>query len=282
MSIEVRHLTHIYNAGTAMESCALKDVDFNVGDGEFIGIIGHTGSGKSTLIQHLNGLEIPTDGTVLYNNEDIFAEGYDLKKLRGRVGLVFQYPEYQLFEETVLKDVMFGPVNMGKPKEDAEERAREALKSLGLDESYFSRSPFELSGGEKRRAALAGILAMEPEVLILDEPTAGLDPQARADMLGLIRRLHRERGITVLLVSHSMDDVAEYADKILVMNNGELKFFDTPREVFKHRDELRSYGLDVPEITQIVLSLREAGIDVPADISTMDEAVEAVAAIYGV
>ena len=282
MSIEVRHLTHIYNAGTAMESCALKDVDFNVGDGEFIGIIGHTGSGKSTLIQHLNGLEIPTDGTVLYNNEDIFAEGYDLKALRGRVGLVFQYPEYQLFEETVLKDVMFGPVNMGKPKEEAEERAREALKSLGLDESYFSRSPFELSGGEKRRAALAGILAMEPEVLILDEPTAGLDPQARADMLGLIRRLHRERGITVLLVSHSMDDVAEYADKILVMNNGELKFFDTPREVFKHRDELRSYGLDVPEITQIVLSLREAGIDVPADISTMDEAVEAVAAIYGV
>ena len=282
MSIEVRHLTHIYNAGTAMESCALKDVDFNVGDGEFIGIIGHTGSGKSTLIQHLNGLEIPTDGTVLYNNEDIFAEGYELKALRGRVGLVFQYPEYQLFEETVLKDVMFGPVNMGKPKEEAEERAREALKSLGLDESYFSRSPFELSGGEKRRAALAGILAMEPEVLILDEPTAGLDPQARADMLGLIRRLHRERGITVLLVSHSMDDVAEYADKILVMNNGELKFFDTPREVFKHRDELRSYGLDVPEITQIVLSLREAGIDVPADISTMDEAVEAVAAIYGV
>lgn len=281
MSIEVRHLTHIYNAGTAMESCALKDVNFTVGDGEFIGVIGHTGSGKSTLIQHLNGLEIPTDGTVLYNNEDIFAEGYELKALRGRVGLVFQYPEYQLFEETVLKDVMFGPVNMGKPKEEAEERARAALKSLGLDESYFSRSPFELSGGEKRRAALAGILAMEPEVLILDEPTAGLDPQARADMLGLIRRLHRERGITVLLVSHSMDDVAEYADKILVMNNGELKLFDTPREVFKHRDELRSYGLDVPEITQIVLSLREAGIDVPADISTMDEAVEAVAAVYG-
>ena len=281
MSIEVRHLTHIYNAGTAMESCALKDVNFTVGDGEFIGVIGHTGSGKSTLIQHLNGLEIPTDGTVLYNNEDIFAEGYELKALRGRVGLVFQYPEYQLFEETVLKDVMFGPVNMGKPKEEAEERARAALKSLGLDESYFSRSPFELSGGEKRRAALAGILAMEPEVLILDEPTAGLDPQARADMLGLIRRLHRERGITVLLVSHSMDDVAEYADKILVMNNGELKLFDTPREVIKHRDELRSYGLDVPEITQIVLSLREAGIDVPADISTMDEAVEAVAAIYG-
>ncbi len=282
MSIEVRHLTHIYNAGTAMESRALKDVNFTVGDGEFIGVIGHTGSGKSTLIQHLNGLEIPTDGTVLYNNEDIFAEGYELKALRGRVGLVFQYPEYQLFEETVLKDVMFGPVNMGKPKEEAEERARAALKSLGLDESYFSRSPFELSGGEKRRAALAGILAMEPEVLILDEPTAGLDPQARADMLGLIRRLHRERGITVLLVSHSMDDVAEYADKILVMNNGELKLFDTPREVFKHRDELRSYGLDVPEITQIVLSLREAGIDVPADISTMDEAVEAVAAVYGV
>lgn len=276
MSLEVRHLTHIYNQGTAMESCAVKDVSFTLEDGDFVGVIGHTGSGKSTLIQHLNGLEQPTEGTVLYNGEDIFAEGYDLKALRGKVGLVFQYPEYQLFEETVLKDVMFGPLNMGRTKEEAESLARESLKSLGLDESYLSRSPFELSGGEKRRAALAGILAMEPDVLILDEPTAGLDPKARLEMLELVKRLHKEKGISVLLVSHSMDDVAEYADKILVMNNAELKFYDTPKEVFKHRDELLSYGLDVPEITEIAHELRESGFDVPEDISTIDEAVEAI------
>lgn len=276
MSLEVRHLTHIYNQGTAMESCAVKDVSFTLEDGDFVGVIGHTGSGKSTLIQHLNGLEQPTEGTVLYNGEDIFAEGYDLKALRGKVGLVFQYPEYQLFEETVLKDVMFGPLNMGRTKEEAESLARESLKSLGLDESYLSRSPFELSGGEKRRAALAGILAMKPDVLILDEPTAGLDPKARLEMLELVKRLHKEKGISVLLVSHSMDDVAEYADKILVMNNAELKFYDTPKEVFKHRDELLSYGLDVPEITEIAHELRESGFDVPEDISTIDEAVEAI------
>ncbi len=276
MSLEVRHLTHIYNKGTAMESCAVKDVSFTLADGDFVGVIGHTGSGKSTLIQHLNGLEQPTEGTVLYNGEDIFAEGYDLKALRGKVGLVFQYPEYQLFEETVLKDVMFGPLNMGRTNEEAESLARESLKALGLDESYLSRSPFELSGGEKRRAALAGILAMEPDVLILDEPTAGLDPTARLEMLELVKRLHKEKGISVLLVSHSMDDVAEYADKILVMNNAELKFYDTPKEVFKHRDELLSYGLGVPEITEIAHELRESGFDVPWDISTMDEAVEAI------
>ena len=276
MSLEVRHLTHIYNKGTAMESCAVRDVSFTIDDGTFVGIIGHTGSGKSTLIQHLNGLERPTEGTVLYNGEDIFAEGYDLKALRGKVGLVFQYPEYQLFEETVLKDVMFGPLNMGKTKEEAECLAREALNSLGLDESYLSRSPFELSGGEKRRGALAGILAMEPEVLVLDEPTAGLDPQARTEMLELVRSLHEQKGISVILVSHSMDDVAEYADRILVMDKAELKFFDTPKEVFKHREELLSYGLDVPEITEIAHELRASGFDIPEDISTIDEAVEAI------
>ncbi len=281
MSLEVRHLTHIYNKGTAMESCAVKDVSFTIEDGDFVGIIGHTGSGKSTLIQHLNGLEVPTEGTVLYNGEDIFAEGYDLKALRGRVGLVFQYPEYQLFEETVLKDVMFGPLNMGCTEDEAENRARAALKSLGLDESYLGRSPFELSGGEKRRAALAGILAMEPEVLILDEPTAGLDPQARLEMLNLVRRLHEERRLTVLLVSHSMDDVAEYANKILVMNKAELKFFDTPKEVFKHSEELKSFGLAIPEITEIAIALNKAGFDVPTDISTIDEATDAIAALYG-
>ena len=281
MSLEVRHLTHIYNKGTAMESCAVRDVSFTLKDGDFVGVIGHTGSGKSTLIQHLNGLEQPTEGTVLYNGEDIFAEGYDLKALRGKVGLVFQYPEYQLFEETVLKDVMFGPLNMGRTKEEAEKLAREALKSLGLDESYLSRSPFELSGGEKRRAALAGILAMEPEVLILDEPTAGLDPRARIEMLELVKSLHTQKGISVLLVSHSMDDVAEYADKILVMDNAELKLYDTPKEVFKHREELLSYGLDVPEITEIAHALRESGFDVPEDISTIEEAVDAIAKIFG-
>ena len=280
MSLEVRHLTHIYNKGTAMESCAVRDVSFTLKDGDFVGVIGHTGSGKSTLIQHLNGLEQPTEGTVLYNGEDIFAEGYDLKALRGKVGLVFQYPEYQLFEETVLKDVMFGPLNMDRTKEEAEKLAREALKSLGLDESYLSRSPFELSGGEKRRAALAGILAMEPEVLILDEPTAGLDPRARIEMLELVKSLHTQKGISVLLVSHSMDDVAEYADKILVMDNAELKLYDTPKEVFKHREELLSYGLDVPEITEIAHALRESGFDVPEDISTIEEAVDAIAGLF--
>ena len=281
MSIEVRNLTHIYNKGTAMESVAVKDVSFTLEDGSFVGLIGHTGSGKSTLIQHLNGLEVPTEGKVLFNGEDIFAEGYDLRRLRGKVGLVFQYPEYQLFEETVLKDVCFGPKNMGYPDEECKARAEAALKSLGLDESYFARSPFELSGGEKRRAALAGILAMEPEVLILDEPTAGLDPQARTDMLELVRRLHNERNMTVLLVSHSMDDVAEYADKIMVMNDAELKFYDTPKNVFRHYKELVSFGLSVPEISKIVHELKEAGFDIDTDISTIDEAVDAILGIFG-
>ena len=254
MSIELKNLTHIYNQGTAMESVAVRNVSCTIDDGSFVGLIGHTGSGKSTLIQHLNGLEVPTSGTVIYNGEDIFAQGYDLKHLRGKVGLVFQYPEYQLFEETVLKDVCFGPKNMGLSQEECEDRARKALNSLGLDESYYGRSPFELSGGEKRRAALAGILAMEPEVLVLDEPTAGLDPQARKEMLDLVKKLHDERGITVVLVSHSMDDVAEYADKILVMNNAELKFYDTPKEVFKHSKELMSFGLSIPEITKIPMN----------------------------
>lgn len=281
MSIEVRNLTHIYNKGTAMESAAVKDVSFTLEDGSFVGLIGHTGSGKSTLIQHLNGLEVPTEGTVLFNGEDIFAEGYDLKRLRGRVGLVFQYPEYQLFEETVLKDVCFGPKNMGFSDEECKERAEAALKSLGLDESYFTRSPFELSGGEKRRAALAGILAMEPQVLILDEPTAGLDPQARTDMLELVKRLHNERHMTVLLVSHSMDDVAEYADKIMVMNDAELKYYDTPKNVFRHYKELVSFGLSVPEITKIAHELKEAGFDIDTDISTIDEAVDAILRLFG-
>lgn len=280
MSIEVRHLTHIYNRETAMESVAVKDVSFTIDDGSFVGVIGHTGSGKSTLIQHLNGLERPTEGTVLFNGEDIFAEGYDLRRLRGRVGLVFQYPEYQLFEETVLKDVMFGPGNMGFSTEECEAKAREALYSLGLGDDYLKRSPFELSGGEKRRVALAGILAMEPEVLVLDEPTAGLDPQARQEMLELVKRLHTERSMSVVLVSHSMDDVAAYADKILVMNKAELKLYDTPGEVFKHYDELISYGLNVPEITKTMHELRAMGLDIDADASTIDEAADSIMKLF--
>lgn len=280
MSIELRNLTHIYNKGTAMESVAVKNVSFVVETGSFVGIIGHTGSGKSTLIQHLNGLEVPTEGTVLFNGEDIFAPGYDLKHLRGKVGLVFQYPEYQLFEETVLKDVMFGPGNMGLSPAECEERAKAALAMLGLGSEYLQRSPFELSGGEKRRVALAGILAMEPEVLVLDEPTAGLDPQARLEMLELVKRLHIERGLTVLLVSHSMDDVAEYADKILVMNKAELKLYDTPKEVFRHYEELVSYGLSVPEITKTVHELKTAGLDIDTDVSTIDEAVESIMKLF--
>lgn len=280
MSIEVRHLTHVYNRETAMESVAVKDVSFTIDDGSFVGVIGHTGSGKSTLIQHLNGLERPTEGTVLFNGEDIFAEGYDLRRLRGRVGLVFQYPEYQLFEETVLKDVMFGPGNMGFSPEECEAKAREALSSLGLGDDYLKRSPFELSGGEKRRVALAGILAMEPEVLVLDEPTAGLDPQARQEMLELVKRLHTERGMSVVLVSHSMDDVAAYADKILVMNKAELKLYDTPGEVFKHYDELISYGLNVPEITKTMHELRAMGLDIDADASTIDEAADSIMKLF--
>lgn len=264
-----------------MESYAVKDVSFTIEDGSFIGLIGHTGSGKSTLIQHLNGLEMPTSGTVLFRGEDIFKPGYDLIRLRGHVGIVFQYPEYQLFEETVIKDVMFGPGNLGFDEEECKDKAEAALRAIGLEEETWDRSPFELSGGQKRRAALAGILAMEPEVLILDEPTAGLDPQGRNEMLELIGRLHHDRNMTILLVSHSMDDVAEYADKILVMNNGELLFYDTPKEVFRHIDELEKCGLSAPEITYLAHELRAEGFGIDVTLSTVDEAEDAILNLFG-
>lgn len=272
MSIRAEHLTHLYSPGTAFESFALNDVSFEIPSGSFVAVIGHTGSGKSTLVQHLNGLYKPTSGTVYFNEEDIFAEGYDLKKLRTRVGLVFQYPEYQLFEENVIKDVMFGPLNMGLSKEEAEEKAKKALRQVRMSEELYERSPFDLSGGQKRRVAIAGVLAMDPEVLILDEPTAGLDPRGRNYILGMLEELHRERGITIILVSHSMDDVAECADLLMVLKDAELKFFDKPKEVFKNVDELESYGLAVPEITYLAKELIEAGLDMDPTVSTVEEA----------
>ncbi len=272
MSLKAEHLTHIYQKGTAMESCALSDISFEIEDGSFVGLIGHTGSGKSTLIQHLNGLIRPTEGTIYYEGEDIFSEGYDLRSLRAKVGLVFQYPEYQLFEQDVLTDVKFGPKNMGASEEEAEKRAVEALKLVGVSEELFKRSPFEISGGQKRRVAIAGVLSMEPRVLILDEPTAGLDPRGRDEILDSIDRLHRERGITIILVSHSMEDVARYADKLMVLDKSRLKFFDEPKKVFSHYRELERMGLSAPQITYLAAGLRKEGIMVDEEISTVGEA----------
>ncbi|MDO5417382.1 MAG: energy-coupling factor transporter ATPase [Lachnospiraceae bacterium] len=272
MSIKVEHLNHIYGEGTAFEQYALKDVNFTIEDGEFVGLIGHTGSGKSTLIQHLNGLLRASSGAIYYNGENIYTEGYDMKKLRSKVGLVFQYPEHQLFEIDVFTDVCFGPKNLGLPKTEIEARAREALSQVGLDESFYTQSPFELSGGQKRRVAIAGVLAMEPEVLILDEPTAGLDPRGRDEILDKISELHRERNMTIILVSHSMEDMARYADRLLVMNHGEKAFDGAPKEVFKHYKELEKMGLAAPQITYVVHELREHGVDIADDLTTVEEA----------
>ena len=280
MSIEVRNLSHIYGEGTIFEQYALKNVDLTIGDGEFIGLIGHTGSGKSTLIQHLNGLLRASSGDILYNGESIYREGYSMKELRSHVGLVFQYPEHQLFEVDVFSDVCFGPKNLGLPQEEIEARAREALTLVGLDESFYKQSPFELSGGQKRRAAIAGVLAMKPEVLILDEPTAGLDPQGREDVLGLVAKLHREQGMTVILVSHSMEDVARYVSRLVVMNHGEKVFDGTPKEVFRHYKELEAIGLAAPQITYVVHALKEQGIPIDEDITTVEEARDAILAIW--
>ena len=280
MSIEVRNLSHIYGEGTIFEQYALKNVDLTIGDGEFIGLIGHTGSGKSTLIQHLNGLLRASSGDILYNGESIYREGYSMKELRSHVGLVFQYPEHQLFEVDVFSDVCFGPKNLGLSQEEVEARAREALTLVGLDESFYKQSPFELSGGQKRRAAIAGVLAMKPEVLILDEPTAGLDPQGREDILGLVAKLHREQGMTVILVSHSMEDVARYVSRLVVMNHGEKVFDGTPKEVFRHYKELEAIGLAAPQITYVVHALKEQGIPIDEDITTVQGARDAILAIW--
>lgn len=280
MSIELKNVTYTYSPGTAYESHALKDVSLVIPDGQFIGIIGHTGSGKSTLIQHLNALVQPTSGQVLYNGEDVWAEKYDRKQLRSEVGLVFQYPEHQLFEIDVFSDVCFGPKNLGLDKKEVELRAYDALKKVGLPDELFYQSPFELSGGQKRRVAIAGVLAMKPEVLILDEPTAGLDPKGRDEILQQIKKLQTETGLTILLVSHSMEDVAEYVDRIIVMNKGSVMYDDTPREVFKHYKELEEVGLAAPQVTYIMHELKARGADVDVDATTIEEAAEEIARVW--
>ena len=252
MSLILDHVNHIYGEDTKLAVAALKDINLVIPDGQFIGLIGHTGSGKSTLVQHLNGLLTPTSGTIYFNGQDISDKDFNKKELRSKVGLVFQYPEHQLFEVTVFQDVCFGPKNLGLSQKDVEIRAYNALKLAGVKEEQFYVSPFDLSGGQKRRVAIAGVLAMQPEILVLDEPTAGLDPKGRDEILGQIKKLQKETGITVLLVSHSMEDVAEYVDRILVMNKGELIFDDVPKEVFKHHEELEEMGLAAPQVTYIM------------------------------
>ena len=276
MAIKIDHLNYVYSEGTAFEKHALKDVNLEIPDGQFIGVIGHTGSGKSTLIQHLNGLLKGTSGAIYYNGTNIYGEGYNMKELRSKVGLVFQYPEHQLFEIDVFTDVCFGPKNLGLPKEEVERRAYEALRLVGLKEKNFKKSPFELSGGQKRRVAIAGILAMEPDVLVLDEPTAGLDPKGRDDILDQVKRLHEERHITVILVSHSMEDVARYVDRIIVMNKGQVQFDGVPREVFRHYRELEEIGLAAPQVTYLMHDLAAAGWEVDVDATTVEEAADAI------
>ena len=277
MSIRAENLNYIYGKGTAFEQYALKDINFEIQDGEFVGIIGHTGSGKSTLIQHLNGLIKATSGKIYFNGEDIYAPGYDLKKLRQKVGLVFQYPEHQLFEVDVLSDVCFGPKNQGLSVDEAKERAKEALHLVGLDESYYEKSPFELSGGQKRRVAIAGVLAMKPQVLVLDEPTAGLDPKGRDEILDRVAGLREDTKMTVVLVSHSMEDVAKYVSRLMVMNAGQKVFDGTPQEVFKPYKELEKIGLSAPQITYIVQRLKSEGVPIDDEITTVPEAARAIA-----
>ena len=272
MSLKLEYVTYTYNPGTAYETHALKDVSLEIPQGQFVGVIGHTGSGKSTLIQHFNGLMRPTSGTVFYDEEDIWQEGYSLRRLRSHVGLVFQYPEHQLFEADVLSDVCFGPKNQGLSQEEALERARTALMQVGLKEKYYASSPFELSGGQKRRVAIAGVLAMEPDVLILDEPTAGLDPKGRDEILDQIAYLHQERKISVVLVSHSMEDIARYVERIIVMNQGEKLFDGVPKEVFSHYKELEAIGLAAPQITYIMHALKEKGLEADISAITVEEA----------
>ena len=279
MSIRVEHLTHIYDKGMPTQSVALDDISFTAEDGQFIGVIGHTGSGKSTLLQHLNGHLKPDSGRVIVGDVDITAPGISMVEIRKRIGLVFQYPEYQLFEETVAKDVAFGPKNLGLSDEQIEERVREAIELVGLDyETVKDRSPFELSGGQKRRVAIAGVVAMRPEVLILDEPTAGLDPKAHKDVLAMVEEVHRRTGNITIFVSHNMADIARLSDKIVVIDSGRLVTVGTPKEVFSRKDELRAVGLDLPPVTEFTESLREKGIDLSATILDVEQAAEEIAA----
>ena len=276
MSIILDHVSHIYEADTSMAFPALTDINLVIPDGQFIGLIGHTGSGKSTLVQHLNGLLKPTTGNIYYNGADINDADYNKKELRSKVGLVFQYPEHQLFEIDVFKDVCFGPKNLGLDRKEVELRAYAALKQVGIEDEYFYQSPFDLSGGQKRRVAIAGVLAMKPEVLILDEPTAGLDPNGRDEILDQIAKLREETGMTVILVSHSMEDVAKYVDRIIVMNKSRVMFDDEPKKVFRHYKELEEVGLAAPQITYIMQTLKAKGLAVDTDITGVEEARDAI------
>ena len=276
MQLELKNVSYTYGKGTVFEVNALSNIDLMIEEGQFIGVIGHTGSGKSTLIQHFNALMQPTEGKVLFEGEDIWGEKYDRRALRSKVGLVFQYPEHQLFEADVLSDAAFGPKNQGLSKEEAEARAREALTQVGFPEKFYGHSPFELSGGQKRRVAIAGVLAMNPKVLILDEPTAGLDPKGRDEILDQISYLHEERGITIILVSHSMEDVARYADRLIVVNDGKIPYDGTPREVFTHYEELEKIGLAAPQITYIMHDLAAKGIAVDVHVTTVEEAKKSI------
>ena len=278
--ITLEHVNYVYSPGTAYEKQALKDVSLEIPQGQFVGIIGHTGSGKSTLIQHLNGLTKATSGKILYEGKNIYDEGYDMRGLRSQVGLVFQYPEHQLFEVDVLSDVCFGPKNQGLSQEECEARAKEALELVGFPEKYYKQSPFELSGGQKRRVAIAGVLAMRPKVLVLDEPTAGLDPKGRDEILDQVERLHKETGMTVILVSHSMEDVARYVERIIVMNRGEKMLDGTPGEVFRHYKELEKVGLAAPQVTYVMHDLKERGFDLSPDATTIEEAADEIMRSY--
>lgn len=281
MSIRLENVNYIYSPDSAFRKQALKDINLEIKDGEFIGLIGHTGSGKSTLIQHLNGLMKATSGHIYYNDQDIYDDKFNLRGLRALVGLVFQYPEHQLFEVTVFKDVCFGPKNLGLSQKECEARAGEALRLVGLKEKHWQKSPFELSGGQKRRVAIAGVLAMKPEVLILDEPTAGLDPKGRNDILDQVAKLHREEKLTVILVSHSMEDVARYVDRLIVMNRGSVFAQGAPQEVFKRYVELERIGLAAPQVTYVMHRLEAEGFAVNKDATTVEAARDEILATFG-
>ena len=274
--IRVEHLKYVYNPGMPDETTALDDVSFSVEEGDFVGIIGSTGSGKSTLISHFNGLNRPTSGRILIDGKDMWEQGADLRAFRFQVGLVMQYPEYQLFEETCAKDIAYGPRNMGLDEAEIDRRVKEAAAFVGLSDELLQKSPFELSGGQKRRVAIAGVMAMHPRVLVLDEPAAGLDPEGRDTILSQIRDYREQTGITVLLVSHSMEDIAKYANRVLVMSHAKLAMYDTVEKVFGHAQELLELGLSVPQVTQIFLKLRQMGLDIPTDVYTMPYAVKTI------
>lgn len=281
MSIILDKVNYSYSEGTAYHVQALKDINLKIEDGEFIGIIGHTGSGKSTLIQHMNGLVKATSGGIYFNGQDIYDEDYNMKELRSKVGLVFQYPEHQLFETTIFDDVCFGPKNLGLDKKTVELRAYEALKSVNFPDELFYQPPFDLSGGQKRRVAIAGVLAMKPEVLILDEPTAGLDPAGRDEILDMIAEMHRELGITIILVSHSMEDVAKYVDRIIVMNQGSVMYDGAPKEVFRQYENLEKVGLAAPQVTYLMHELAQKGLPVDLDATTVEEAKRSILSALG-